>query len=269
MRLFSVILFCLMFPALQARESPEHKSPYVEREEKQFKFYPGGKVGISIEVPGSLKIVGWKKGSVLMQAEKIVYYDTEENAKALLKKSPIRVKWNQTSAVISTPKPSPQQENLEMNITLYVPADKTDLKAMVYQGDVFIDSVNGWVEINILDGGLHARSASGYFSAYTQRGDLLAEMSDSRWRGLEFAAATGQGSITLRLPETYSAAVQLETRQGKISVDYPHQIVEGEPLPPDIVTNGAVQLLKATLGDGGAPVKLSTASGNISMSAAR
>jgi DUF4097 and DUF4098 domain-containing protein YvlB len=272
MRLLPVFLFSLVVPILRAQESPGAavpKSPYVERQEKQFKFYPGGKVGISMEVPGSLKIIGWKKGVLRMEAEKIVYYDTAEKAKAFLEKSPIRVKYNQTSATISTPKSTGQDENIEMNITVYVPGDKTDIKAMVYKGDLSIDDVNGWVEINMLDGSLQAKSLSGYFSSHTQRGNISVEMSDARWRGLEFAAATDEGSVELRLPEKYSAALQLETRDGEITVDYPHQIVEGEPHPPDIVISKAAQLLSATLGDGGAPVKLATNSGNISMSAIR
>jgi DUF4097 and DUF4098 domain-containing protein YvlB len=265
-----VLIFFFLVPTLKAQELPkastsDPKAPYVEREEKQFNFYPGGKIAISVEVPGSLKIVGWKKGSVRMEAENIVYYDTEEKAKELLKKSPIRVRHTQTSVTISTSKPTVPDEVMEMNLTVFVPGDRTDIKAALYRGDCSVESVNGWVEISILDGSLDAKDMSGYFSGDTQRGDLIVEMSGIRWRGYEFAAKTQMGSIQLRLPSKYSAALQLETRNGEISVDYPPQEVDGEVVPPEIIINKTAQSLKATIGDGGTAIKLATNSGDISL----
>jgi hypothetical protein len=271
MRFCPFLIIFAMVPKILAQDPPQTPAvsvqvPYVEREEKQFSFYPGGKIEIFAGTPGSLKIVGWKKGSVQMEAEKIVYYDTPENAKALLKKTPIRVKWNQTSALIRTPEPAKPAALMEINLTVYVPGDKTDINAIVAQGDFSIDSVNGWIEVTVGDGSMEVRSVSGYFSGRTQRGDLYVEMSGIRWRGLEFAAATQQGSVQLLLPGKYSAALQLETRDGKISVDYPPQVVDGETVPPEIVTSKNAQSLKATVGDGGAPIKLSTNSGDIALS---
>jgi hypothetical protein len=72
--------------------------------------------------------------------------------------------------------------------------------------------------------------------------------------------------IDIKLPEDFSAAIQFETRDGKISVDYPPQIVDGEPMPPDIIIRKNAQTLKASLGNGGAPIKLATYSGNITLS---
>jgi hypothetical protein len=270
MRLSLFLVIFILSPGIRALEPPQTpaaapRTPYVEHEEKQFDFYPGGKIEIMAGMPGSLKIVGWKKGSVRMEAEKIVYYDTPENAEALLKKTPIRVKWSQTSALIRTPDPGQPSALVEINLVVYVPGDKTDVKAVVSQGDFSIDSVNGWVEVTDGDGSMEVRSMSGYFSGQTQRGDLQVEMSGIRWKGLEFAATTQQGSVQLVIPEKYSAALQLETRDGKITVDYPPQVVDGETVPPEIVTSKNAQSLKATVGDGGAPVKLATGAGNVSL----
>jgi DUF4097 and DUF4098 domain-containing protein YvlB len=239
--------------------------PYVEREEKQFSFYPGGKVSISVQIPGSLKVIGWEKASVRMEVQKVVYYETEENANELLKSLPIRVRHNQTSVTISTAKPAVADEVMEMNLTVYVPAPKTDIKTLVYHGDCSFESINGWIEASIMNGSLEARDLEGYFSADTQNGDLVVEMGGTRWRGFEFAAKTEKGSIQLRIPTKYSAALQLETKDGEISVDYPPQEVDGELVPPEVITNKIAQSLKATVGDGGAAIKLATRSGNISL----
>jgi hypothetical protein len=91
-------------------------------------------------------------------------------------------------------------------------------------------------------------------------------MSGSHWNGYEFAAVTQKGSATLLLPAKFSAALQIETRDGKIVVDYPPQVVEGEETPPEIIINKKSQSLKASIGDGGAPIKLLTTLGDLTIS---
>jgi DUF4097 and DUF4098 domain-containing protein YvlB len=267
MQFFTLLICGLMISNLIAQEpapasSPKPQTPYVEREEKAFNFFPGGRVEIMAGAPGSLTIIGWQKASVRMEAEKIVYYASQEEAKALLQKSPIRVRYNQTTSSIRTS--AEPDARVEFNLTVYVPGDKTDIKANVNHGDFSIDGVNGWVEATVAtEGSIDAKSMSGYFSASTPHGDITAEMTGNRWRGLEFGALTQNGSVTLQIPVTFSAALQLETRNGQILVDYPPQVVEGETVPPDIVIRKKSQSLKASVGDGGAPIKLVTYSGDV------
>ena len=269
MRFWVLLMLCMIFPDLHSEEVPEIKlsnpeTPYVEREEKQFNFYPGGKIEISAGAAGNIKIVGWQKGSVRMEAEKIIYYLPPEKAKAIIEQNPIRVKWNQTIASIRTA--GPPSLEMEINLTIYVPQYKTDIKTNISHGDFSIDSVNGWIETTILQGNVSAQSTSGYFSAITQQGDVQVEMSGKRWNGQEFAASTQLGSVNLLLPVNYSAALQLETRDGKISVDFPPQVVDGEPTPPSILIKKSAQFMKAAVGDGGAPIKLFTYAGDVTLS---
>jgi DUF4097 and DUF4098 domain-containing protein YvlB len=273
MRICLALIHCLLIPALFSQEqepsqasSSAPESPYVERIERQFNFFPGGKIEILTGVPGSVKIVGWKKGSIRVEAERIIYYATEEDAKAFLKKNPLRVRHGQTDVTIRAMTSPQPPAIMEVNYTVYVPGEKTDINAKIDKGEFSIDGVNGWIETTINEGSLDIKSVSGYFSGTTQRGDILVEMSNVRWNGLEFAASTQLGSITLVLPKDYSAALQLETRNGTIMVDYPNREVEGEETPPDIIIKKTAQSLKAAVGDGGAPVKLATYSGNITLS---
>jgi DUF4097 and DUF4098 domain-containing protein YvlB len=271
MRVCLALIYCSLIPSLFSQEASQPassapESPYVEREEKQFNFFPGGKIEVSIAVPGSLKILGWDKGSVRVEAEKIVYYAKEEDARAFLKKSPLRVRYSQTSSTISVTAIPELPAILEVNLTVYVPKEKTDINAKIDKGEFSIDSVNGWVEATVREGGLEAKSMAGYFSGITQRGEISVEMSNIRWNGLEFAALTQLGSITLVLPEQYSAALQLETLNGKITVDYPNRVFEGEEMPPDIVIKKNAQSLKAAVGEGGAPIRLKTNSGDVTLS---
>jgi DUF4097 and DUF4098 domain-containing protein YvlB len=262
MRLLLFLQLLLLPGGLHGQETP---APYVERVEKQFAFYPGGKLEIVAEVPGSIRIVGWQKAIVRMEAERIAYYLSPEKAKELLGKNPVRVRYTQSAVTIRNPGLAESGLAAEINYIVYVPGDKTDINVKMLQGDFAVSRVNGWIEAAVREGSLEAKSVSGYFSANTLKGDITVEMSGNRWQGLEFAAATQLGSIDLHLPIDYSAAIQLETRNGKITVDYPPQEVDGELQPPDIVIGKTAQSLKASLGRGGAPVKLATAAGDISL----
>lgn len=263
-----IIFFCIANLFSQEATDPTKSSPqvpYTERQEKTFNFFPGGKVEITAEAPGSIRIVGWDKGSVKMEAEKIVYYLPAEEAKAEILNSPVRVRFGQTSSSIRTT-PSPSSK-MEVNLTVYVPGYKTDLKVKMNNGDFSVEKVNGWVELTIVtEGSIEAKSMSGYFSATTPHGDINVDMDGQRWSGLEFAAVTQSGTANLILPLKYSASLQLETRNGKISVDYPPQEVEGEVVPPDIIIRNYSQVLKASVGDGGSPIKLITFSGDVQLS---
>ncbi len=268
-----IVIVCLFVPNIKAQESPQTSSsppeaPYIDHEERQISFYPGGKIEVLAGVPGNLKIIGWQKGSIRLEAEKIVHHLSPESAKALLEKSPIRVRYNQTSATIRTTGSAVPPATIKVNLTLYVPGEKTDMSIKMDQGDISIDSVNGWVEATAREGSLEVNSMAGYFSASTQRGDIRVAMSGVRWRGLEFAALTQRGSVSLKLPAKYSAALQLETREGKVVVDYPPRVVEGESVPPEIVIRKKGQSLKGAVGDGGAPIKLATYCGDVILSLA-
>jgi hypothetical protein len=271
MRFCLIVIFSLFVSGLRAQEpsetpDPSSKGPYVEREEKQIKFYPGGKIDIATAVPGSIRIMGWQKSSVQMEAEKIIYYFGPEEAKALIEEYPIKVRYTETNVIIGISGPSPPDATVEINLTFHVPRDRTDLNIKAVQSDCIIDSLNGWIEVTAGEGSLEATSMSGYFAGTTKRGDIHVEMSGRRWRGLEFAAVTQMGSIDLLLPAEYDARVQLETRNGKLDVDYPPRLVDGELVPLEVSVGEKGQSLDSDVGDGGAPIKLITHFGDVRFS---
>lgn len=270
MRIVFLMVFCLVSLDLPSQQDPgsatDRESSYTERDEKDFNFYPGGRVTIQTEVPGNIRIVGWKKSSVCVEIEKIVHGRTAENARSLIEGHPVHVRYNQTTATVQIKGVPSEAGLLTYNLTVSVPGDKTDIRATIPAGNISVESVNGWIEVGTGMGNIAASRLSGYFSGITQNGNVLAEMFGKRWDGLEFGAVTRSGCIDLRLNADYSAALQLETRNGKIFVDYPPQIVEGEPVPLTVGIRKKVQTLNSSVGDGGAPIKLVSHQGDIRLS---
>ncbi|MEJ2109952.1 MAG: hypothetical protein P8Z37_08570 [Acidobacteriota bacterium] len=246
--------------------SNEQENSYKEREVKEFRFYPGGKLAILSKVPGSIRIIGWDKSEVRVELEKIARSVSPDYAKSLFEKHPLYARHNQTSANIGIEGSPLPVDDLEFNFEIYVPGYKTDLKATLDNGGISVDAVNGWVEVSTGQGRLDAVALSGYYSGSTQDGDIRVEMSGRRWRGLELDAITQTGSIDLLLPDDYSASLQLETRDGNLTVDYPPQIVDGEPVPLNVGIQKKARSLDASIGSGGAPVRLVSRMGDIHLS---
>jgi hypothetical protein len=256
-------------PVLQ-QAAGEQASPYIERTRKQFVFFPGGRIELTLGVAGDVRIIGWQRPAVVVEMEKIVYGMRQDQARALLGQFPVRVRWTQSVATILAPatvpkKPSPKAVTpaIEINFSIYVPMQRTDLKLQLVKGDLTIEEVAGWMEATLREGSMETRALSGYFSGMTDAGNIDAEMTGKRWNGYGFTAVTQMGTVLVRLPEEYSAALQLETRDGGLSIVYPEQLVDGESIPLAAVTNKNARSLSATVGTGGAPIRLLTKKGDV------
>ena len=245
------------------QKGPGAKTPYVDKSEKQFAFSPGGKLEISAAAPGNFRIVGWPNPSLRVEIEEVFFYLSPDEAQAVAKRFPVYVTNTPTSARIRTSGPPHPGATLEVNVIVYVPGETTDLNVKMIKGDLSIASLRGSVEATIEEGNLEIKDVAGYFSAVTKRGDLSVALAGPRWNGYGFWGKTSQGSIDLMLPADYSAALQLGTRNGKISVDYPALLVQGESVPLEVMGKNKASSVRTPIGSGGAPINLQTLSGNI------
>jgi len=237
--------------------------PFTERFEKVFPFFPGGKVEFTAGVPGTVRIEGWNRAEVRIEAEKVFFLPDREEARKLAEKYTVRVRYTQTKATLGTSGPAPAGAMVEIHCKLFVPKAKTDMMISILKGDLVISDINGWIEATLAEGSLDSRRMQGYFSFLTKLGDIEVEMSGKRWDGHGFTAATEVGAATIRLPIQYSAALQLATSDGELEIQYPEQEVEGEKVPLLAVTKKTGRSVSASVGDGGAPVRIHTGKGNV------
>lgn len=262
-----IAAFLLLVPGGQtgAQKSADVRAPITEISEKQFAFFPGGKLEISAAAPGSCTIVGWAQAAVRVEMEKVFYYVSAEEARALAKRFPARITYTQTTARVSTAGTDRPGATMEVNMRIFVPKDRTDLSIAMVKGDLSVTALRGSVEARIEEGNIEARDLGGYVSLATERGDLTVAMSPPRWTGYGFWAKTSQGSADIRLPGDFSATLQLGTKNGKISVDYPAQMVEGESVPLPVTEKKNARSISAPIGGGGAPVNVTTLLGDIAL----
>ena len=248
-----------------AQNGPDAKAPYVERSEKEFAFYPGGSIEISAAAPGNVKVAGWQNARIRIEIEKVFFYLSPDQARAASKQFPVSVTNTPTSVRVSTSGSRQPGTTMEVNLQVYVPAQKTDLAIKTIKGDLAIAGINGSMEATLEDGNLEAANIAGYYSAVTKRGDVTVELSGKSWIGHSFTAATRRGNVNLRLPSDFSATLQLETKAGNISIDYPPQIVDGESVPLQVLAKKLIRSVNAPIGAGGTTIKLMTQSGDIAL----
>jgi DUF4097 and DUF4098 domain-containing protein YvlB len=241
---------------------------YADQIQRNFSFYPGGKIEILAGASGNVKIIGWKRSSVLVEVERIVRGLDADAARAVLEQYPLQARWTQTSGSLRTLPLPPGPASLEMNLTVYVPKDKCDLNVQVADGDFAVGSVNGWIEASVVSGSIEASSLSGYFSGTTKSGDVVVEMTGERWQGHSLTALTQKGNVELRLPPAYSASLMLETRNGDLKIDYVEKLNDGEPEPLLKSEKKNARALSGKLGSGGAFIKMMTFSGSVTLSKA-
>jgi DUF4097 and DUF4098 domain-containing protein YvlB len=129
-----------------------------------------------------------------------------------------------------------------------------------FKGNMELESGDGREEIESVDGNLRARTSDGHISA-TGRFDALdlntgdgriearalpGSMVASDWR-----IRTGDGNVTLQLPDNFAADVDLHTGDGRINVSIP-VTVQGNLGDKNIhgKLNGGGNLLTVHTGDG-------------------
>jgi DUF4097 and DUF4098 domain-containing protein YvlB len=265
-----VLVSCLLAPGWQhtgpSGQNPEAKTPHVQKMEKQFAFYPGGKLEISAAAPGDVRVVGWESASVRVEMEQVFFYVSADVAQALAGQYPVRVTNTPAVARISTTGTEHPGAVMEVNVLVYVPREKTDLKIRMTKGDLSLATLNGWIEATIEEGNVEVRNMAGFLSAQTNIGDLDAELAGPHWVGPGLTLKTKRGAGNLRLPADFSAVVQLETKNGRISCAYPDQTIDGETVPLKTITKKKAASMSAPINSGGALIQLMTSFGDIEFS---
>jgi DUF4097 and DUF4098 domain-containing protein YvlB len=128
------------------------------------------------------------------------------------------------------------------------------------KGDIDTWSGDGAQQIESVDGNLRARTGDGRITATGRFDSLELNTGDGRIEatalanstvGREWSLRTGDGSVTLLVPQTLAADVDLHTNDGHISLDLPLE-VNGKLRSSNIhgKINGGGRLLSVHTGDG-------------------
>jgi hypothetical protein len=142
------------------------------------------------------------------------------------------------------------RNDVSVQFVIKLPAG-VKVDASTVNGGVDVDGATSDVIARTVNGSVDARSTGGAVSARTTNGDIMA--SSPKLDGDHTEFSTVNGTITVSLPASVNAEVDMRTVNGRLSSDFPLTI-EGSFNP---------RRLHATLGKGGATLRLSTVNGSI------
>jgi DUF4097 and DUF4098 domain-containing protein YvlB len=150
--------------------------------------------------------------------------------------------------------------NLERISTASGDISASDLSGRVKlntaSGDINVRNVGGEIDVATASGNLKVTNASGTVSAASASGDVEVEIARlDGTRDLKFASASGD--VHVRLPGDLDARVSLATVSGNIDTNFPIEVKRAE--------YGPGMSARGQLGGGSRSVRISTASGDVSL----
>lgn len=156
-------------------------------------------------------------------------------------------------------------ENLKGKATLR--SGDGDIQVTSGRGTFNIETGDGRVECRNIDGDLRAETKDGgvridgVFSSldlHTGDGSIDAEARPGSRMASGWSLRSGDGSVTLRLPDGFPADLDVHTGDGHITMDFPITIESGASLKQNAIRgkmNGGGQILEIKTGDGNITVR--------------
>lgn len=123
-------------------------------------------------------------------------------------------------------------------------------------GDVTVSEVNGRVNASTASGEMRVKDVVGEVSAQSASGNVEVEIAQLvGTEDLKFSSASGD--VHVRLPANLDADVSMSTASGDIRTDFPIEVKDNR--------YGAGSQARARLGSGSRSIRISTASGDVSL----
>ncbi len=216
-------------------------------------FHPaGGTLTIDPSENGGVAVYGWDRDSIGVVAKIEAQANSESAAQAIADGVHIEA----GGRAITARGPEIQRRaSWAVSFDVYVPRH-TDLSLETVNGPLSVEAVVGSMQLHALNGPVTLRAVGGDVTARVQNGPLSVELSGSRWDGPGLDAEAQNGPVSLGIPDRYNARLETGTVNGPMNLAFPLTVtIQGH------MTNR----IHTTLGDGGAPVRVVTTNGPLTI----
>lgn len=198
---------------------------------------------------GGVKATGWDRPEVRWRAQVVAIAETEAEAREMV--AQVRIV---TGSTLRAEGPASHGEAYWwVSFDLRVP-HRSDLKLTSVNGPLAVADVEGRVDLDTKNGPLSLSRAGGSVHGRTANGPLTVELVGSAWVGEGLDMATVNGPVTLTVPDGYNARLETGTTNGPVHLGFPL-----------LVQGNLKQNITATLGDGGASVRVKTTNGPLNV----
>ena len=211
---------------------------------------------------GGVDIIGWDRDSIAVTARIQVHARTQDDADAIARDIKIEAAGGTvrvTSGSGAQGRGWGRRQNWSVSFVVMVPR-RTDLNLSTDNGPLSVQDVTGQMDLSTQNGPLSLTGVGGDVHASAQNGPLSIELFGTRWEGAGLDAATQNGPADLTIPDNYNAKIEFGTVNGPMDVGFPMTVT---------ISGRVKNRISTTLGNGGAPVRVVTTNGPMTVRRAR
>jgi hypothetical protein len=218
-------------------------------EVRELTFSSGGSLVVDASPNGGITVGGAQRYDVQMRARVVATAATEERARQIA--SAVRIEPSGDRLEAQGPERLGPRESWHVSYELSVPT-QTNLSLKSTNGGVRIRDVEGRIEFVTTNGGVKLVNVAGDVRGRTTNGGVDVELDGATWRGEGLDVQTTNGGVKVAVPDEYSAHLQLATTNGGMNSDFP------------LTVRGHLDRgIDATLGAGGALIRVTTSNGGV------
>ena len=219
-------------------------------EVREFTMSARGDLDVDASPNGGIRVEGWDRGEIHILARVSAQADSDAEAREIA--SDVQVDVNGSSVDSDGPRTG-RDESWSVSYRVSVPR-RTDLSLESTNGGISISQVSGDLEFRTTNGGVKLVDVAGDVHGRTTNGGLTVELAGSAWQGTGLDVTTTNGSVTLLVPDEYNAHLETGTTNGGLRFDFP------------VTVQGRLDRnISVDLGDGGAPIRVRTTNGGVSV----
>jgi DUF4097 and DUF4098 domain-containing protein YvlB len=238
--------------ASKERDCDDWGNDWGERicEVREYTLKGSGSLRVDAHPNGGITVIGWDKAEVKVVARVSAWARTEDEAKDIA--SQVQVETSETE-IRSTGPNLRSRRGWSVSFEIWAPA-RTDLRLSSTNGGLDVEGIRGRLDLETTNGGISLLAVAGDVNAETTNGGINVDLEGSKWDGAGLSARTTNGGVKLRVPEGFNADIEAATTNGGMDFEFP------------VTIQGRLnRRITTKLGNGGAPIRLETTNGGVTV----
>jgi len=209
----------------------------------------GERLAIDASPNGGIEVVGWDRPEVKVRAKVVAVADSEDEASRMA----AEVRIESADTIHAEGPHGGRHAHWWVSYQAFVPR-RADVQLESTNGGIHLADVAGRLEFRTTNGGVSLTRVAGDVKGRTTNGGVEVRLTGSEWKGQGLDVETTNGGVTLSVPDDYNAVLETGTTNGRLRVDFP------------VTVQGDVkQRISARLGRGGAPIRVTTTNGGVTV----
>lgn len=198
---------------------------------------------------GSIRVTGEQRRDIFVRAMIMATGRTEADARDIAK----QVTVSTSGRIRATGPRTSGREGWWVGFRIQTP-ESANVELSSSNGSLSVSDVRGRMKLRTSNGSISLMEVGGDVTADTSNGSITATLAGSKWDGAGLDLSTSNGSVRLNIPDGYNAQLSAGTSNGSINVGFP------------ITMTGRINRdIDTTLGSGGAPIRVRTSNGSVTL----